>query len=129
MDLIAQGFSIRREHSCIDLWEVDCGARRAPFRACCPAGLVCQNNYNTDCCLPGKNCTVALYEEKPQPRCANATWDLFDNQGLFCCEPGRQALDRDNGNLCVEPGFTAKANDTLLKLIRKGEGEFITVFE
>ncbi|KAI5861046.1 hypothetical protein GGS23DRAFT_613231 [Durotheca rogersii] len=87
VDLSRAGWAIRRADSCSAADdEVDCGATRAPFRACCPSGTVCPSQYNA-ACFPagGENYTSAFVDT---PRCADPSWVMFDNGGYFCCAAG-----------------------------------------
>ncbi|KAL9036423.1 MAG: hypothetical protein Q9180_004311 [Flavoplaca navasiana] len=96
------GFAIRRMGSC-PTNEVDCGATAAPYHACCPSGSSCPPQYNIDCCPSPANCTLTLLEE---PRCANASWTLYDNHGYFCCAPGTIGYNdsRTFSDGCAAPG-------------------------
>lgn len=118
-----EGFAIRRNGSCLAGIEVDCGVTVSPFRGCCPSGLACPHAYNIACCTPGSNCTDTLLAA-PQPRCANGTWDLFDNGGYFCCEHGFPGFSRALGgsNGCAGPGALFKNGDVSLPTVRAGEG-------
>ena len=96
------GFAIRRTGSC-PTNEVDCGTTAAPYHACCPPGSSCPPQYNVDCCPSPANCTLTLLEE---PRCANASWTLYDNHGYFCCAPGSIGYNdsRTFSDGCAAPG-------------------------
>lgn len=124
MSIIAEGFAIRRNGTCFEDVEVDCGATRAPFRGCCPSNYACPSQYNIACCENGFNCTTSLLEVSP-PRCANETWNLFDNGGYFCCEQGLTAYNRDNTNVCASPGARVLTGDELLPVMRSGIGTHI----
>ncbi|KAF2645190.1 hypothetical protein P280DRAFT_363908, partial [Massarina eburnea CBS 473.64] len=89
----APGWAIRRSGTCLSGLETDCGATYAPFRGCCPMEFACPNQYNVACCPSGSNCTSSLLNPSvtPEVKCANTTWDLFDNNGYFCCEQGLKA--------------------------------------
>ncbi|KAH7382215.1 hypothetical protein BKA66DRAFT_570511 [Pyrenochaeta sp. MPI-SDFR-AT-0127] len=119
MSIIDEGFAIRRNGTCLAGLEVDCGATRAPFRGCCPTGYACPSQYNIACCTPGRNCTEPLLAA-PQPKCANATWDLFDNGGFFCCEHSLPGYNRSNTNGCAAPGARLAAGDQILSTVRVG---------
>jgi hypothetical protein len=116
------GFAIRRNNTCYADVEVDCGVTRAPFHGCCPRGLVCPSQYNIACCPLGNNCTETLVAA-PKPVCANATWDLYDNGGYFCCEHGLNALNRAGSNVCASPGAVLQQGDETLGVVRIGVGE------
>ncbi|OAF98592.1 uncharacterized protein CC84DRAFT_1132547 [Paraphaeosphaeria sporulosa] len=113
----SQGFAIRRGSSCLPQ-ETICGDTVAPFRGCCPSGFACPKQYNIACCPPGSNCTSGIALE---PLCANATWDLYDNNGVFCCEPGAAGFKRGDSDGCAEYGLDLENQQvTLLKLLQKG---------
>ncbi|KAF2679271.1 hypothetical protein K458DRAFT_119530 [Lentithecium fluviatile CBS 122367] len=124
IDNIDQGWAIRRNGSCHDHNEKECGETRFPFRACCPNGYECPKQNNLACCLPSNppgsnNCSVAL---QSKPRCANATWDLFDNGGYFCCARGLPGYNISGTNGCASPGFVYKGNEQALSTIQAGQG-------
>ena len=121
MDTIDQGWAIRRAGDCLAGIEVDCGQTAKPFRGCCPSGYACPHQDNIACCPPGKNCTSALVAAE-KPRCANATWDLFDNDGYFCCERKHQAFNRSGTNACVDAGETVRPGDKVLIVVSMGVG-------
>lgn len=58
----------------------------------------------------------------PNPKCANSTWDLYDNDGYFCCLPGYQgyAVKSTNSNGCASPGYQLQPGEVLLRLIKAG---------
>ncbi|KAI1377630.1 hypothetical protein F4677DRAFT_415029 [Hypoxylon crocopeplum] len=95
------GWAIRRNGSCLVSVEVDCGATRAPFHACCPSSTQCPHQYNVACCPAGTNCTAAIIDT---PRCANASWAMFDNAGHFCCEEGQVGYNLSNTDGCSRSG-------------------------
>lgn len=120
---ITPGFAIRRNGSCLAT-ESDCGETLAPFRGCCPGKLACPHQYNVACCPQGQNCTAELVAA-PQPRCANGTWDLFDNNGMFCCERGESAYDRQNTDVCARAGAQLQEGDRVLKAVSVGAGMWV----
>jgi hypothetical protein len=120
--LVEQGFAIRRDTNCLAGVEVDCGATVAPFRGCCPVDLKCPPSYNIACCPTEANCTDALLAA-PQAVCANATWDLFDNGGHFCCEHDWTGYNLSNTNGCTRPGASLVGGALALRLLRAGIGE------
>lgn len=128
MSLVTPGFAIRRDQTCLSGLEVDCGATgRDGFHACCPSSLICPGpQYNAICCPAGdESCTEKALAEKPQPPCANATWDMFDNGGYFCCEPGVQGYNRSNTNWCGRPSQVSIAASVVvqtLSVVREGVG-------
>ncbi|OTA80171.1 hypothetical protein M434DRAFT_52985, partial [Hypoxylon sp. CO27-5] len=98
------GWAIRRNGTCLtgnrgD--ERDCGATRAPFHACCPSSTDCPSQYNVACCQSGTNCTSALVDT---PRCANASWVMYDNGGEFCCDEGQVGYNLHGTNGCSLSG-------------------------
>lgn len=123
-----EGWAIRRNGTCVNGLEVDCGQTLAPFHGCCPTGLQCPRAFNLACCNPGQNCTESLLAA-PQPVCANATWDLFDNGGFFCCESGYRAYNRRSTNVCAKPGVSVSAGDIPLTLIRSGIGKLVSYLQ
>ncbi|KAE8162700.1 hypothetical protein BDV40DRAFT_312250 [Aspergillus tamarii] len=111
------GFAVRKNGSCLRT-ESDCGETVGGFRGCCPGGTFCPHAYNIDCCPAGKNCTESLVQE---PRCANATWDLYDNGGYFCCPHdtiGFALAGQFDG--CAGTGYSFGDQDTRLKVISSG---------
>jgi hypothetical protein len=98
------GFAIRRNGTCISGHETDCGVTEPPFRGCCPLGFECPTQYNIACCPSGQNCTESLLSA-PEQKCANSTWDLYDNGGYFCCEHGLEGFNETTtfSNVCAEP--------------------------
>lgn len=130
MSLVLPGFAIRREQTCLSGLEVDCGATgRDGFHACCPSSLICPGpQYNAICCPAGdESCTEKALAEKAEPPCANATWDMFDNGGYFCCDPNVQGYNRSNTNWCGRPSqvsLTANVAVQTLSLVREGVGMF-----
>jgi hypothetical protein len=115
---IEQGFAIRRNGSCLVI-EEDCGPTKLPFRGCCPDGFKCPPAYNIDCCPVGESCTRELLAA-PKPVCANSTWDLYDNDGYFCCEHGLPGYNNSNTNVCASPGSSVDGM-YLLPLVNAGE--------
>lgn len=117
------GFAVRKNGSCLRT-ESDCGETVGGFRGCCPGGTFCPHAYNIDCCPAGKNCTESLVQE---PRCANATWDLYDNGGYFCCPHdtiGFALAGQFDG--CAGTGYSFGDQDTRLKVISSGTGTLFT---
>lgn len=115
------GFAVRKNGSCLRT-ETDCGETVGGFRGCCPGGTFCPHAYNIDCCPAGKNCTESLVQE---PRCANATWDLYDNGGYFCCPHdtiGFALAGQYDG--CAGTGYSFGDQDTRLEVISSGTGTF-----
>ncbi|KAF2241665.1 hypothetical protein BU26DRAFT_610545 [Trematosphaeria pertusa] len=117
---INPGFAIRRNGSCLaGGYEVDCGQTRTPFRLCCPTGLECPSQQNFACCSPENiSCTSALL---PEPKCANATWDLFDNEGYFCCEHGLPGYNIRGTHGCASPGFVYSGGEESLSTVQAGQ--------
>ncbi|RDL40954.1 uncharacterized protein BP5553_00933 [Venustampulla echinocandica] len=117
------GFALRTNGSCLAN-EVDCGATRAPFRACCPGTTTkCPEQYNVNCCPTAANCTASLLKD---PQCANRRWDLYDNDGYFCCRPGFVGYKtRSNSDGCAKAGDSFQNGETLLKIMSKGGGVLI----
>ncbi|KAK0634099.1 hypothetical protein B0T14DRAFT_492125 [Immersiella caudata] len=114
------GFALRvNGTSCLN-HEVDCGQTVAPYHVCCPAGSFCPTQYNVDCCPTPANCTASLVQN---PRCANETWDLYDNGGYFCCLKGLfgYAARVTNSNGCGSEGYILKSGEVMLPLVRAGE--------
>lgn len=120
---INPGFAIRRNGSCLaGGYEVDCGQTRTPFRLCCPTGLECPSQQNFACCSPENiSCTSALL---PEPKCANATWDLFDNEGYFCCEHGLPGYNIRGTHGCASPGFVYSGGEESLSTVQAGQRTF-----
>ncbi|KAE8335218.1 hypothetical protein BDV24DRAFT_171526 [Aspergillus arachidicola] len=111
------GFAVRKNGSCLRT-ENDCGETIGGFRGCCPGGTFCPHAYNIDCCPAGQNCTESLVQE---PRCANATWDLYDNGGYFCCPHdtiGFALAGQYDG--CAGTGYSFGDQDTRLEVISSG---------
>lgn len=85
--------------------EMDCGSTSMDgFRGRCPSSLFCDERQpNRICCPAGApDCTEITLSTRPL--CANATWDLFDNGGFFCCEHGSLGYNVSNTNGCTFPG-------------------------
>lgn len=89
-DESTQGFAIRRNGTC-SAQETKCQQTwkdgLTTTIACCPNDTSCSNSGqpNTICCPNGLNCTQEI--EAKKPACANPTWDLYEQDGYFCCEP------------------------------------------
>ncbi|KAI1269467.1 hypothetical protein F5Y18DRAFT_370062 [Xylariaceae sp. FL1019] len=97
------GWAIRRPDSCLQGLEVDCGATADPFHACCPSAETCPpDQYNVACCPPGKNCTEAIVQA---PFCSNSSWNMYDNNGYFCCQDGWVGYEtKGNSDGCSQSG-------------------------
>ncbi|KAF1955919.1 hypothetical protein CC80DRAFT_82025 [Byssothecium circinans] len=121
-NLTAPGFAIRRNGTCLKGLETDCGATLAPMRGCCPMDYVCPSQYNIACCPTGQNCTLSLLDPSvtTEVRCSNATWDLFDNGGYFCCEHGLKAYDKAASNVCAHAGYVAGKGEEPLVAVKLG---------
>ncbi|KAF1843064.1 uncharacterized protein K460DRAFT_407436 [Cucurbitaria berberidis CBS 394.84] len=120
MAALENGFAIRRNGTCINGLEVDCGITLAPYHGCCPTGLSCPSQYNIACCPPGNNCTESLITA-PEPKCANATWDLYNNGGYFCCDHGLIGYNTSRGtNGCASPGAKLESGIKILSLVKMG---------
>jgi hypothetical protein len=116
MSLINSGFAIRRNGSCLRDIEVFCDRTTDPFVACCPASLVCPYGQTThDCCPLGSDCADPILTP-PKPLCANATWDLYDNVGYFCCEKGLIGYNRNKTNGCSKEGEVPQGVQMLSRL-------------
>jgi hypothetical protein len=123
--LVEPGFAIRRK-SCPKGLEVDCGFTGTDgFHACCPSGYTCPGpQYNVVCCLPGADgCTDESLAAAPKPACANATWDMFDNGGFFCCEHGLPGYNKSNMNGCASPKESISGAIQFLSTVRVGVGK------
>jgi hypothetical protein len=123
--LITPGFAIRRK-TCPRGLEVDCGATGFDgFHACCPSSLTCPGTqYNVVCCPDGAtDCSEDTLAKAAVPSCANATWDMFDNGGFFCCEHGLPGYNKSNTNGCATPNVALPAGVVLLKTVRVGVGK------
>ncbi|KAK5654034.1 hypothetical protein OQA88_7712 [Cercophora sp. LCS_1] len=114
------GFALRLNGSSCLSQEVDCGTTVAPYRVCCPAGSFCPAQYNVNCCPSADNCTSSLIES---PRCANETWDLYDNGGFFCCLKGLFGYSArlTNSNGCGSEGYILKSGEVRLPLVKAGQ--------
>jgi hypothetical protein len=122
--LIQPGFAVRRKE-CPKGLEVDCGATgNDGFHACCPSSFTCPGpQYNVVCCPPSaQGCSKNALAQAEQPRCANGTWDMFDNGGLFCCEHGLPGYNKSNTNGCATPNVALPAGVVLLQTLREGVG-------
>jgi hypothetical protein len=122
MSLINAGFAIRRNGSCLRDVEDFCDKTADPFVACCPNSLICplgQTNY--DCCPLGSDCADPRLTPS-KPLCANATWDLFDNEGYFCCEKGLKAYNSNGTNGCSRAEEVPEGVQ-LLSLLTTGVGD------
>lgn len=113
------GFAVRANGSCLST-EVDCGQTMKPYHACCPAGSYCPAQYNVACCPSSANCTETLLQS---PSCANTTWNLYDNEGYFCCEPGKigYASPKSFSDGCADPGVPPDGA-VLLSVVSVGQG-------
>ncbi|KAJ9245521.1 hypothetical protein DTO169E5_826 [Paecilomyces variotii] len=112
------GFALRINGSCADN-EQDCGGTVGSFRACCPAGSFCPSQYNVNCCPSSANCTESLVAK---PKCANETWDLYDNNGYFCCLQDTTGYSTPgNSDGCASPGYPFSEDETLLSKISAGQ--------
>lgn len=113
------GFALRINGSCLPE-QVDCGATANPFRVCCPGGTQCPHAYNVACCPSEANCTSTLLES---PRCADRSWDLYDNNGYFCCDKDTTGFARlGNRDGCAVPGYSFHEDDKLLSVVLSAEG-------
>lgn len=123
--VVQPGFAIRRKGICLSGIEVDCGSTGIEgFHACCPSSFVCNpKESNRICCPPGaSDCTQTSLSAKPL--CANATWDMFDNGGFFCCESGSPGYNVSNMNGCIKPGQAISVGPILpLAIVRTGVGK------
>lgn len=111
------GWAIRRNGSCLLTQEVDCGETVAPFHACCPSSTVCPTQWNVACCQSGTNCTATIAEE---PRCANSSWAMFDNEGYFCCEDGQVGYNNGGSDGCSRSGASIPNNALPLAEVDQG---------
>ncbi|KAK3380992.1 hypothetical protein B0H63DRAFT_474716 [Podospora didyma] len=119
MSVSSSGFALRINGTC-QLNEVDCGATVSPYHACCPEHSFCPSQYNVNCCPTSENCTRSLLQT---PRCANQTWDLYDNDGFFCCLKGFVGYaSTSNSDGCASPGYTFQSGEVLLRIISAGQG-------
>jgi hypothetical protein len=62
------------------------------------------------------------------PKCANETWDLYDNNGYFCClqdTTGYSTPEDSDG--CASPGYPFAEDETLLSKISAGKGMHINI--
>ena len=117
---MASGFALRRNGSCLGT-ETECGETVSPYHACCPSGSFCPHQYNVACCPTAANCTQTLL---PDPQCANADWDLFDNNGYFCCLRGLAGYATPgNTDGCAEAGYRFQDGEQLLRTISTGKGD------
>ncbi|KAL4935996.1 hypothetical protein BDV06DRAFT_116065 [Aspergillus oleicola] len=74
------GYSLRRNGTCLSS-EEPCGNPWSDWNNCCPEDTYC--NTDNTCCPTDSECSAAIGED---PHCANnATWDLYDSDGYFCC--------------------------------------------
>jgi len=91
---------------------------RCEYHLACSHGEVLTSKK---CCPRAANCTSQLLQN---PRCANETWDLYDNGGFFCCLKGMfgYAARVTNSNGCGSEGYVLKSGEVLLPLVRAGEG-------
>ncbi|KAH8592590.1 hypothetical protein B0O99DRAFT_629251 [Bisporella sp. PMI_857] len=114
MSVSTLGFAVRVNGSCQSN-EVDCGQTVFPYHACCPSGSFCPQQYNVNCCPTSANCTATLIQD---PQCANQTWDLYDNNGYFCCHKGRTGYaSTTNSDGCALPGYAFRSGEVLLNVI------------
>lgn len=120
------GFALRINGSCADT-EQDCGGTVGSFRACCPAGSFCPSQYNVNCCPSSANCTESLVAK---PKCANETWDLYDNNGYFCCLQDTTGYSTPgNSDGCASPGYPFSEDETLLSKISAGQSMYLNIFQ
>ncbi|KAL2862631.1 uncharacterized protein BJX67DRAFT_365913 [Aspergillus lucknowensis] len=77
------GYCVRRAGGCDeDANEVFCSNPWGPWNLCCPQGTKCGDGGI--CCPTDSDCSAPLERD---PHCANnATWDLYNVDGYFCCD-------------------------------------------
>ncbi|KAF2102323.1 hypothetical protein NA57DRAFT_54239 [Rhizodiscina lignyota] len=118
----SEGFAIRRNGSCFsNQGEVDCGPTWGPFHACCPHGAFCPstenlNYYNAYCCdKRNTNCTADII--KTGPYCADTSWQLYNNEGYFCCAPALKGFSSDsNSDGCANSAHTLQPGEAYLEV-------------
>lgn len=71
--------------------------------------------------FPGQNCTQTLIK---QPRCADPSWILCENNGYICCAPGQICLSHNgtgnrDSNSCADPGYDLRANEIQLPTVNQ----------
>ena len=118
---MAAGWALRKNGTCASD-ETNCGMKARPFYGCCPEGTSCPDQYNIACCPESGNCTLSLL---PDPQCANREWDLYDNNGFFCCLKGLTGYSAQNGRSsgCAEPGYRLSTDERFLSIVSSGTGK------
>ena len=118
--VMASGFALRRNGSCL-AEQVDCGPTADTYHACCPSGSSCPRQFNVNCCPTSDNCTQTLVAK---PGCANPTWDLYDNNGFFCCAQGKMGYKTpSNTDGCADLDYKLQRGEALLRIVKPGSGE------
>ena len=59
------------------------------------------------------------------PRCSNPRWDLFKNNGYFCCRGGDTGYNanKTDTNGCLAAKDDLKDDQVRLEIVSKGHGE------
>ena len=115
---MALGFALRRNGTCLLPSETDCGATVSPYHACCPSGSFCSpGQFNVACCPSMANCTETLVQT---PLCANESWDMYNNDGPFCCEKGGVGYNLQGSDGCTSPGAALPQGAILLVVVSEG---------
>jgi hypothetical protein len=122
------GFAIRRNGSCLagecptNAWN---GPETAFFR-CCPSGSRCTDKHTGVCCpSESKDCSDQINNP---PRCADETWDLYENAdgGFFCCEQDAVGFNRTNSGVgCAGPGHASLSHTTTLPILSPGKTQIL----
>ncbi|KAL5342682.1 hypothetical protein BJX70DRAFT_394517 [Aspergillus crustosus] len=87
------GVAARRNGTCLSSDnEVDCGNPWGRWHRCCPEDTMC--GAGGVCCPTNSGCQDPILADV---HCANnATWDLYQADGYFCCEHGKTGFRATN---------------------------------
>ncbi|KAL4863617.1 hypothetical protein BDV12DRAFT_177310 [Aspergillus spectabilis] len=94
------GVAIRRNETCLASEnEVDCGNTWGDWYRCCPEDTTCGDGGV--CCPTDSGCENPILAD---PHCANnGTWDLYNEDGYFCCDHGKTGFRATNLEAGGEP--------------------------
>ncbi|KAI9370131.1 hypothetical protein BJX61DRAFT_516650 [Aspergillus egyptiacus] len=121
------GVAIRRNGTCDSAAnEVKCSVNWDPWHVCCPENTVCGTGGL--CCPTDSDCSAPIMQD---PHCANnATWDLYNLGGYFCCDSRTNGFEATNlvyngsqvsGVGCAE-GYPSGEYTNVLVPVARGNG-------
>ncbi|KAL3476171.1 hypothetical protein BJX99DRAFT_228325 [Aspergillus californicus] len=123
------GFAFRSNNTCPSESK-KCSNNWGTWWVCCPENTHCGSGGESGgiCCPTDSDCSAPILKD---PHCANnATWDLYNADGYFCCESGTYGFEATNlmsggesvGGVGCADDYPSGQYNSVLNVVNYGSG-------